>query len=316
MCPLKIENNDDGNASEIKNIQITVGPDIGRHMSREQKKAIDIEACLKRRLNRDIKERQVYLHKASVLCWIAHGNYINRILNDLTLMEISLKLLPSKNAYPKGDTDINYYKMFTDWFHQLFQLKSDKLYSGLKGLTKKRLSLALQLQTKKIISKSDFVQLFVIMLRSIGIQCRLVINFAVPPLRPPQKELFVVSSKPKEADAKQDADNNDDIENENKNKKKASSSKSKKHTATKENASTKLKTNDKDKNKKDVSLSEKLKVSVYSAYRQMLMMVLIRYNIFQRSAEKVKQSNKEHSKTHQSNKPKDDGSAKKNLKVR
>lgn len=249
---LKTENNDDErNDSEIKDIQITVGTnDIGRHMSREQKKAIDIEACLKRRLNRDIKERQIYLHKASVLCWIAHGNYINRILNDLTLMEISLKLLPSKNAYPKGDTDINYYKMFTDWFHQLFQLKSDKLYSGLKGLTKKRLSLALQLQTKNIISKSDFVQLFVIMLRSIGIQCRLVINFAAPPLRPPQKELFVVSSKPQEADTQQD---DGDGDGDNKSKKKASSSKSKNHTATKDSASSKLKTND------------KIKVSFYSA---------------------------------------------------
>lgn len=267
------ENNDDEkNDREIKNIQITVGQDIGRHMSREQKKAIDIEACLKRRLNRDIKERQTYVHKASVLCWIAHGNYINRVLNDLTLMEISLKLLPSKNAYPKGATDINYYKMFTDWFHQLFQLKSDKLYSGLKGLTKKRLSLALQLQTKKIISKSDFVQLFVIMLRSMGIQCRLVINFAVPPLRPPQKDLLVVSAKPKEADTKQIDENDDD---ENANKKKASSSKSKKHTATKENTSSKLKLNGKDKNKTDVSLSEKLKVSLCPCISHVLDLTVI-----------------------------------------
>lgn len=169
-------------------------------MSREQKRAVDLEACLKRRLNRDIKEKQVLLHKTAVLCWIAHGNYINRVLNNMTLMEMCIKLLPSKNAYPKGDTDIKYYHMVTDWFHSVFALKSDKLYCDLKKLPPKTLSLALQIRSIQIISKCDFVLLYVTMLRSLGIQCRLVINFAVPPLRPPQKDLFVVSSKPKEAE--------------------------------------------------------------------------------------------------------------------
>lgn len=193
--------------SEIKDIQITVGNAVGgRGLTREQKKAIDIEAMVKRRLNRDIKEKQVYLHKTSVLCWIASGNYFNRILNDMRLMEICLKILPSKNAYPKGDTDVKYYKMITDWFGGVFELQSNKLYCDVKKLPKK-LSLLLQLQTKKILSKSDYVLLFATMLRSIGIQCRLVINFDVPSLRPPQKDLFVVSTKPKDSeDSKSNAE--------------------------------------------------------------------------------------------------------------
>lgn len=169
-----------------------------RGTSREQKKAIDIEASLKRRLNRDIKEKQVFLHKTGVLCWIAHGNYINRILNNMKLMELCLKLLPSKNAYPKGDTDIKYFSMVTDWFRTVFELKSNKMYCDLKRLPPKLISLALQIQSKKVISKCDFVLLFVTMLRSIGIQCRLVINLSVPPLKPLQKDLFVVSTKSKD----------------------------------------------------------------------------------------------------------------------
>lgn len=189
---------DDGHANKIKDIQITVNEGtVG--ISRAQKKAIDLEACLKRRLNRDIKEKQVYLHKASVLCWIAHGNYTNRVLNNMKLMEMCLKLLPSKNAYPKGDTDIKYFHMVTEWFNGIFDLKSKKLYCDLKKLPPKIQSLSLQIQSKKVISKCDFVLLYVIMLRSLGLQCRLVINLNVPPLRPPQKDLFVVSSKPKDA---------------------------------------------------------------------------------------------------------------------
>lgn len=192
------DDNEHNTTDDIKDIQITVGGSTIRDMSRDKKKVIDLEACLKRRLNREIKENQVFLHKASTLVWIAHGNYINRILNDMTLMEMCLKLLPSKNAYPDGDTDIQYFKAITAWFHELFKLKSKNLYCSLKGLRSKLLSLQLQLHSKQVICKCDYILLFVSMLRSIGIQCRLVINLAVLPLRPPQKDLFVVSSKPNE----------------------------------------------------------------------------------------------------------------------
>lgn len=202
------DDNEHNTTDDIKDIQITVGGSTIRDMSRDKKKVIDLEACLKRRLNREIKENQVFLHKASALGWIAHGNYMNRILNDMTLMEMCLKLLPSKNAYPDGDTDIQYFKAITAWFHELFKLKSKNLYFDLKGIRSKVLSLQLQLRSKQVICKCDYILLFVSMLRSIGIQCRLVINLAVLPLRPPQKDLFVISTKPK-----------DEIEESNKSKK-------------------------------------------------------------------------------------------------
>lgn len=201
------DDNEHNTTNDIKDIQITVGGSTVRDMSRDKRKVIDLEACLKRRLNRDIKENQIFLHKASTLGWIGHGNYMNRILNDMSLMEMCLKLLPSKNAYPDGDTDIQYFKAITAWFHELFKLKSKNLYCDLKGIQSKVMSLQLQLRSKQVICKCDYILLFVSMLRSIGIQCRLVINLAVLPLRPPQKDLFVVSTKPK-----------DEIEQSNKNK--------------------------------------------------------------------------------------------------
>lgn len=196
---LFLPDDDQHGETEIKDIHITVGE---ARLERE-KRTIDLEACLKRRMNRDIKEKQVYLHKTSVLCWTAHGNYINRVLNNIQLMEMCLKLLPSKSAYPKGDTDLKYFHMITDWFHTVFQLKSKQLYCDLKRLPPKTTSLALQIKSKAVICKCDFVLLFVTMLRAIGIQCRLVINYAVPPLRPPQKDLYVISSKSKAEEAKE-----------------------------------------------------------------------------------------------------------------
>lgn len=178
-------------------IQITVGNEIRRGMSREKKKALDLEACLKRRLNRDIKEKQVFLHKCSFLGWMAHGNYVNRIINNSELMQMCLKHLPSKNSYPNGDTDLKYFISFTKWFHSYFELKSKQMYCDFRPLPPKPKSLALQITKKHAISKHDYVLIFATMLRAIGVQCRVVINMPVAPLRPPQTELFVVSSKSK-----------------------------------------------------------------------------------------------------------------------
>lgn len=175
-----------------KDIQITLGTEVVR---RDKKKALDFEACLKRRLNRDIKERQVFLHKVSFLGWVAHGNIVNRVLNNQTLMEMCLKLLPSKNAYPDGATDTKYFISFTKWFQSLFELKSKRMYCEFRPLPPKMKSLALQIKSKKVLCKKDLVLIFVSMLRAIGIQCRLVLNIPVAPLRPPQSELLTVSTK-------------------------------------------------------------------------------------------------------------------------
>lgn len=168
-----------------------------RGLSREKKKALDLEACLKRRLNRDMKEKQVFLHKCSLLGWIAHGNYVNPILNNSELMRMCLKHLPSKNSYPNGKTELKYFVSFTKWFHSIFELKSKKMYCGFRPLPPKLRSLALQIRFKHAISKHDYVLIYATMLRAIGIQCRVVINIPVAPLRPPQSELLVVSSKAK-----------------------------------------------------------------------------------------------------------------------
>lgn len=111
-------------------------------------------------------------------------------------MKICLKHLPSKNSYPNGDTDLKYFVSFTKWFHSLFELKSKQMYCDFRPLPPKPKSLALQINAKHAICKHDFVLIYATMLRAIGIQCRVVINMLVAPLKPPQNELFAVSSKP------------------------------------------------------------------------------------------------------------------------
>lgn len=114
------------------------------------------------------------------------------------------KLLPSSNSYPKGPTDIKYFESITKWYKTVIGLKGEKMYSCMKKLPPGEVSLALQIQSKNAICKKDFVLIFIILLRSMDIQCRMVINLATVPLRPPQSELWSIKNKQPLTETKED----------------------------------------------------------------------------------------------------------------
>lgn len=239
-----------------------------RGKSRDEKKALDLEACLKRRLNRDIREKQVFMHKCSFLGWMAHGHHVNRTINNSELMKMCLQHLPSKNAYPDGKTELKYFVSFTKWFHSAFEITSKQMYCSFRPMPPKLTSLALQIQRKRVISKHDFVLIFATMLRAIGIQCRIVINIPVIPLKPPQSELLVITKKEngdekaKNGDDDDDHDDDDDDEDDSeKNKKKKKPTKSKKKTAKKSKIDSNVTIQ---KDAKPKTLSQKLKEKVTS----------------------------------------------------
>lgn len=181
----------DATANE-SNMIITVGPTIAPKVDRTQE---NIEASIKRKLNRQKKDAQAIMHKVHVLCWIGHGNYLNKCLNDIRLMQMCLSFMPSQDCYPKDRTNIDYFEQISKWYRSKMGLKSDKKNVTLKKLPPLAVSLALQIQSKTAICKKDYVLIFIILLRAIGIQCRLVVNLVTVPIRPAQSELCSLSTK-------------------------------------------------------------------------------------------------------------------------
>lgn len=148
-----------------------------------------LEASLKRKLNRLQKERQLILHKVHVLCLIGHGNHVNRILNDTVLMELALSFMPSKNCYPKDRTDKEYFGQIMKWYKGQMVLKKTPVETERLSID----SLTTQFKSKLANSKKEFIMMFVVLLRAIGIQCRFVINFRPLPIRPAASDLLSVS---------------------------------------------------------------------------------------------------------------------------
>lgn len=154
---------------------------------------------MKRKINRVKKEYQVYMHKVHVLCWLAHGNYVSRVLNDQSILAAALSLVPSKECYPGERVDMKYVEQITTWFKDKVTLKQDKHENKYRPKAPP-LTEILQKQIKSRIftTKKYIVFVFVSMLRSLGLQCRVMFNFVTLPIKPPSTELCSLSTKSKD----------------------------------------------------------------------------------------------------------------------
>lgn len=178
-------------------VEITLN-NFNDNNSKKPEKKVDLEAQMKRKLNRRRKEFQVYLHKVNLIAWVAHGNFLNPKLNDTQLMASALKLLPkNKNhCYPTDKTDMDYFKQITNWFKSTISLNNKDMYCFLKRRPPVMMSLALQIKFKGAICRRDYVLIFVILLRALGIQCRVVQSLNCAPMFPPKSELLSLATKP------------------------------------------------------------------------------------------------------------------------
>lgn len=204
---IKPENQE--NKNTIKDVEITV--DMPGRIAK--KKGFDLMASIKRRINRVKKEQQVYIHKVHLLCWIGHGNYVNKVLNQESIQAIALSLLPSQHCYPASRVDLSYLEQILTWYRKTIHIVKEK---SCQPMTLEQ-SLQHQMYFKETSSNNVFVYIFICILRSLGINVRLVMNLMLEPIRPPSSELCSLSNKTSEpVDSKQEsAVSSSKIENKN-----------------------------------------------------------------------------------------------------
>ncbi|KAL9697365.1 hypothetical protein quinque_000806 [Culex quinquefasciatus] len=183
-------------------VEITV--DVGPSEVKKKKRCneFDVEACIKRIVNRDRRENQLVLHKVNVLMAIGQGNYINTSLNSTKLLSIALSLIPSQKCYPKDRTSIEYFEQITKYFRQIVDLKDKRMFHRYRKVPDLETALRLQMLTKSANCRRDYVLIFIILLRAIGVQCRLVVSLVVAPKKAPQSE--VGSSPPAKGSKKKE----------------------------------------------------------------------------------------------------------------
>jgi len=181
----------------------------GLRPTKEQKTQHELELALKRRLNRDIKDRQLLMHKVSLMCQIARSLKYNRLLGESdALMKAALKLLPSQNSYPtERGTELKYLQSLVTWFKTAVKLLSPNLYSEQSADSKNSIleSLLEQIKRKEARCKQDMIFIFVVLARGMGMHCRLIVNLQPLPLRPAASDLIPIKLKPDEKNKSQTA---------------------------------------------------------------------------------------------------------------
>ena len=151
-----------------------------------------MEAIIRREMNRQIREYQEDLHKVSLLCLIGVGLAYNTVLRSESVLSLALSTLPSQHSYPPQHLDLSYMEMFLKWFRKIFKAEivaaipeNDlMLPAEMEG------KLTEQLQKKEAKSYNYLVCLFVVILRSLGVDARLVWSLKPCTLKPDSKDLM------------------------------------------------------------------------------------------------------------------------------
>ncbi|CAK1551804.1 unnamed protein product [Leptosia nina] len=165
----------------------------------KRSKKLDVEMMMKRKINRVKKEQQIFMHKVHVLCWLGHGNYVSKVINDQDILSAVLSLVPSKECYPGDRVDMKYLEQITTWFHEKIMLNQDKHENKFRSKAPPlKTTLLEQIRKKVFTTKKYIVFVFVSLLRALGLQCRVMFNFITVPIRPPNSELCSLSIKENE----------------------------------------------------------------------------------------------------------------------
>nr|XP_022911361.1 DNA repair protein complementing XP-C cells homolog isoform X1 [Onthophagus taurus]XP_022911416.1 DNA repair protein complementing XP-C cells homolog isoform X1 [Onthophagus taurus] len=185
----EVEDKEDESLVRKEGVQITI--DLPGNV--KKKKSLDLMAAIKRRINRKKKENQVLVHKVHLLCWIGHGFHVNSILSNQNLLGVALSLLPSKHCYPTNRVDLSYLENITGWYKKTIINKNTQMELN-EPLEK---VLQEQMLKKEALNYKMYIYIFICILRSLGVKCRLILSLQTEPLRPPQSELCSLSNKNK-----------------------------------------------------------------------------------------------------------------------
>lgn len=150
---------------------------------RRKKQQAELETYLRRMVNRYKKEALVDTHKVHLLCLVAGARFRNSVCSEPDLLAITLSLLPAHfGNVAKERIDQNYLSGLHKWFKATFTLNSSlscEEHPNARCLLERRLA---SLSAR---NHEEMTHLFLLVLRSLQLFCRLVLSLQALPFKPP-----------------------------------------------------------------------------------------------------------------------------------
>uniref|UniRef100_A0A182QP33 Rad4 beta-hairpin domain-containing protein n=1 Tax=Anopheles farauti TaxID=69004 RepID=A0A182QP33_9DIPT len=179
--------------TESESYQVTIELETAQS-NRKRREELEMELYIKREINRVKRRNQLNYHKSSVLCAIAIGQRLNRIICGDRIRGMLMSTMQDKCDNMPAKWDDKKVKNLACWFKQNFELRSNDFLAPPTG-SSLSFALALAVHTRKVACQRDYMMLFLVCLRLAGAQARLVLSAKVPPKRPPMSELCPMSDR-------------------------------------------------------------------------------------------------------------------------
>ncbi|XP_059189984.1 DNA repair protein complementing XP-C cells [Centropristis striata] len=150
---------------------------------KRKKRQAEFETYLRRMMNRYKKDVLIDTHKVHLMCLIAGGMFRSRLCCEPDLLAITLSLLPAHyGLVAKERIDQNYLSGLLKWFRATFTLNPSLSYEELPD---PRALLERRLASLSARNHQELTHLFLLVLRSLQLFCRLVLSLQPIPLKAP-----------------------------------------------------------------------------------------------------------------------------------
>ncbi|XP_013765710.1 DNA repair protein complementing XP-C cells isoform X2 [Pundamilia nyererei] len=153
---------------------------------KRQKKQAELETYLRRMVNRYKKDLLIDTHKVHLMCLIASAMFRNRLCSEPDLLAVTLSLLPAHFTMAAKRIDQNYLSGLLKWFRATFTLNSSLPCE--EGPDPQRL-LERRLASLSARNHEEMTHLFLLVLRSLQLFCRLVLSLQPIPFKAPSAKL-------------------------------------------------------------------------------------------------------------------------------
>ncbi len=154
------------------------------------------EACLRREINRGVREAQLWAHRTHFLCLSAHLRYLSLTCSSDLLKAVALSVVPLAHHHESASLTGPRLTQLLSWFKSSFSFSEDRPAGDLfPGLLVSHLIRRFRAHSAS--SSEDLVLIFLLVARALGYRARLVHNFVPVQLKPDSKNLLTAKKADK-----------------------------------------------------------------------------------------------------------------------
>ena len=140
-------------------------------------------AFIKREVSKSRRELFLLLHKTHYVCLLAHLTHLDGLLSSPLLKATGLSLVPlAHGSTPTSKLTILGLGALVSWLRGAIPVNKHDGGASSPGISPNALMRAMQ--TLLAMNNTELVLVFILICRSLGFTARLVLNFAILPLKP------------------------------------------------------------------------------------------------------------------------------------